>query len=155
MDDDGLTASASDLDNTPAKTHLGPKSKRKLGKIGGKIKSISPEASPVPTPKPKLGKIGGKCKLGKVGGTGSVYSQNEGTAPRMQEDPLSPKQETKDRIVAPKSMDPMMRGRTVRQPPEPSPLRETSQERANRKRAQLKRELENKSQAAIKKKRKF
>ena len=155
MDDDGLTASASDMDNTPTKTHLEPKSKQKLGKIGGKIKSISPEAPTVPAPKPKLGKIGGKGKLGKVGGTGAVYSQNESTAPRMQEDPLSPKQGTKGRIVAPTSRDPMMRGRMVQQPPEPSPPRETSQERADRKRAQLKRELENKSQAAIKKKRRF
>lgn len=155
MDDDGLTASASDMDDTPAKTHLEPKSKQKLGRIGGKIKSISPEAPTVPAPKAKLGKIGGKSKLGKVGGAGSAYSQNEGTAPKVQEDPLSPKQETNDRIVGSKSKDPITRARTVQQPPEPSPPRETSQERANRKRAQLKRELEDKSQAAVKKKRRF
>lgn len=157
LDDDSLTASASEVDNSPAETHSVPKSKSKpkLGKIGGKRKDSSPEIPVVPTSKPKLGKIGGKGKLGKVGGTGSVYDQNKGIPANRPEGRVSPKCEARDETAASKSSEPERKGRTVEQPLEPSPPRETSQERANRKREQLKRELERKSQAASKKKRRF
>lgn len=157
LDGGDLAASLSDTDNTPAKTHSVPKSrsKPKLGKIGGKGRESSPETPAVPTSKPKLGRIGGKGKLGKVGGTGPVLSQNEGAASNQSENPVSPKREARDQITAPKALEPERRGRTVQQPPERSPPRETSQERANRKREQLKRALESKSQAATKKKRRF
>ena len=157
LDDDALTASqssASDIDRAPAKTHLLPNSKPKLGKIGGKGKGSSPDALVAPTSKPKLGKIGGKRRLGKVGGIASVSSQNDGAASIKLHDPVSPTRETRDKSAAPHAMEPE-RSRTVQRHPEPSPPRETSQERANRKREQLKRELESKSQATTKKKRKF
>lgn len=155
LDDDDLTAHASDIDNGSAKTHLVSNSKQRLGKIGGKEKDSSPQISAAPTLKPKLGKIGGKNKLGKSGGAGSVSSQNEVAASKKPEDPASPKSETKDQNAARKVLEPERRSRTVQQTPEPSPPRETSQERANKKREQLKRELESKSQAATKKKRRF
>ncbi len=145
LDDDGLTASASGVDQSPVKTRPVPKSKQRLGKIGGKRKDSSPETPMLPTSKPKLGTIGGKGKLGKIGGTTS----------KKQEASVSSKQEARDENATPKPVEPEGRGRTAQQPPEPSPPRETSQERANRKREQLKRELESKSQAAIKKKRRF
>lgn len=155
LDYDGLTTSPSDIDNSPSKTHLVPKSKPKLGKIGGKGKTSSPKTPALPTSKPKLGKIGGGGKLAKVHGIGPVSGQNEDAASDMPEDPVSPKREVRDRTAAPKTLEPEKRGRTVQQPSERSPPRETSQERANRKREQLKRELESKSQAATKKKRRF
>ena len=152
LDDESLSASASDIDKSPAKTHPIQKSRQKLGKIGGKGKDGSPDAPAIPTSKPKLGKIGGK---GKGSGVGLVSGQNKSTALTSQEDSVSSKQGATDPLAAPMSMEPERRGRTAEQPPEPSPPRETSQERADRKRAQLKRELESKSHAAVKKKRRF
>lgn len=155
LDDDGLTASASDAHESPAKAHLVPKSKYKLGKIGGKGRNSSPGTPTIPTSISKLGKIGGKGTLSKVGGTGSVSSRNENIASNKRQNAVSPKQEARDQIAGSKSIEPESRGRTVQQRPEPSPPRETSQERANRKRAELKRELENKSQTTVRKKRRF
>ena len=152
VDDDDFTAPVSDIDKTTAKSHPVPNSKQKLGKIGGKGKGSSPKAPVMPTSKPKLGKIGGK---GKLGGIGPVSSQRENTASDKPKHAVNLKQEATDPIAAPKSMEPERSSRTAEQPPELSPPRETSQERADRKRAQLKRELENKSHAAIKKKRRF
>ena len=145
LDDDGSTASGSDVDKSPVKTRPVPRSKQRLGKIGGQRKDSSPETPTIPTSKPRLGKIGGKGMLGNLGGTTS----------NKQEAFVSPKQEARDQNASPQPVEPEGRGRTAQQPPEPSPPRETSQERANRKREQLKRELESKSQAAIKKKRRF
>ena len=152
LDDESLSASASDIDRIPAKTHPIPKSRQKLGKIGGKGKDCSPDAPAIPITKPKLGKIGGK---GNGGGVGLVSSQNKSTTWKNQEDIASSKEEATDPLAAPTSTELSRRGRTVEQPPEPSPPRVTSQERADRKRAQLKRELENKSHTAVKKKRRF
>ena len=152
LDDESSSASASDIDKSPAKTHPILKTRQKLGKIGGKGKDYSPDAPAIPTSKPKLGKIGGK---GKGVGLGLSSSQNESNAWKNEEDIVSSKQESTDRLAAPSSMEPERRSRTAEQPREPSPPRETSQERADRKRAQLKRELENKSHAAVKKKRRF
>lgn len=152
LDDESLSTSTSDIDKSPAKIYPILKSRKKLGKIGGKGKDCSPDAPAIPTSKPKLGMIGGK---GKGGGVGLMSIQNESSAWKNQEDIVSSKREVKDPLAAPTSMEPVRRGRTTEQPPEPSPPRETSQERADRKRAQLKRELENKSHAAVKKKRRF
>ncbi len=155
MDDDGLSTSASAIDRNAAETALVLNPKSKLGKIGGKGKDSSPETPVVLTSKPKLGKIGGKGKLGKVGGIGSISIQNEDAASNNSEEPVNPRCEASDQTAATKLLEPETRGRTAQQPLEPSPPRETSQERANRKREQLKRELESKSQAAAKKKRRF
>lgn len=155
LDDDGLTASGSDTDDIPAKTYSVPKSKPKLGRIGGRGKESSPETLAVPTSVPRLGKIGGKGKPGKVGGTGSVSHQNGGAASNKPGEYVSPKREARDQSTAADTLEPGRRSRTLQQPPEPALPRESSQERANRKREQLKRELESKSQAATKKKRRF
>ena len=152
VDDESLSASTSDIDKSPAKTHSIPKLRQKLGKIGGKSKDRSPDAPTIPKSKPKLGKIGGK---GKGGGVELVSSQNKSAAWKNQEDVANSKQGATDLLAAPMSMEPGRRGRTAEQPPEPPPPRETSQEKADRKRAQLKRELESKSHAAVKKKRRF
>lgn len=157
LDDNSLTSSASGIDDIPAKAQLVPKLKQKLGKIGGKGKDSPPETLAVSTSKPKLklGKIGGRGKLGELDGTGSVSSKNEDIVSNKPGDPVSPKLDTRDQTTTPKTSEPERRGRTVQQRLEPSPPREASQERANRKREQLKRELESKSQAATKKKRRF
>lgn len=155
LDDDGLTASASDVDSNFAKTHLVPKSKPKPGKIGGKGKDSSPKIPAVPTSKPKLGKIGGKAKLGKIGSTGSVASQYDGATSKRPGNPVSPEPEAIGQNAAPKISERQSRGRADLPLREPSYPRETSQERANRKREQLKRELESKSQVVTKKKRRF
>lgn len=157
LDDDALTASqssASEVDKAPAKTHLLPNSRPMLGKIGGRGKESSPNTLVAPTSKAKLGRIGGKGKLGKVGGIASVSGQDDGAASTKPHDPVSPTRETRDQTDALNKSEPE-RSRTVQRHPEPSPPRETSQERANRKREQLKRELESKSQATTRKKRKF
>ena len=155
LDKDALTASASDIDISPAKTHVVPKSKQKLGKIGGKRKDSSPETPAIPMSRPKLGRIGGKSKPGKLGGTGSDSGQNEGTASNKEEDSVSPKWGPREQTSTSRPTEPERRARTLEQPPEPSSPRETSRERADKKREQLKRELENKSQAGSKKKRRF
>lgn len=153
LDENGLTASGSDVDKSPAKSPLVPNSKQRLGKIGSKGRDSSSEPPVIPISKPKLGKIGGIGKLGKSSGTKSVSTQNEDTASNRPKDSVSPKREARDQVDSPKESE--KRGRMVQDAPEPSPPRETSHDRANRKREQLKRELENKSQAATKKKRKF
>ena len=152
LDDESLSASVSDIDKSPAKTHPIPKSRQKLGKIGGKGKDCSHDAPAILASKPRLGKIGGK---GKGDGVGLVSNQDEGTAGKNQGDSVSSKHEAMDPLAAPTSMEHERRRRTAGQPPEPSPPRETSQERADRKRAQLKRELESKSHVAVRKKRRF
>ena len=155
LDEDGLTASASDTGISPAKTILVPKSKQKLGKIGGNRKDSSPETHATPMSRPKLGKIGGKSEPGKLSGTGSDSGQNEATVSNKEENPISPKWGARDQTSASRPKEPERRSRTLEQPPEPPSPRETSRERVNRKREQLKRELERKGQAGSKKKRRF
>ena len=150
-----LTTSASDTDESVAESQSALKPKPKLGRIGGKGKDKPPEAPAISTPKRKIGKIGGKGKPANVSHTASVTGQDEGRAPDMQEDAISPNSDEKNQVAGPKPIGSERRSRLVQKRSEPSPPRETSQERANKKREQLKRELENKSQVAIKKKRRF
>jgi hypothetical protein len=126
-----------------------PKPKGKLGKIGGKKAAPPPEPEPerastllaapaTPKTKGKLGKIGGKKK-----------------ASTSTPDPNSPEAKVKS---SPHSTP--ERGRSVKVEKEKTPEpeleeRETSLDRADRKRAQLKRELEEKARAPVKKRRKF
>lgn len=157
LDNDALTASpssASDIDRAPAKTPLVPNSKPKLGKIGGKGKDGSSDTLVATASKPEISKIGGKGRLGRIGGIVSVSSQSGEVASIEPQNPVSPTRERRDQTAAPSILEPE-RSRTVQRHTEPSPPRETSQERANRKREQLKRELESKSQATARKKRKF
>lgn len=121
----------------PVKEQLKP-SRGRLGQVGGKKKdatavpaereeetTISPPKSG-PEEKKKLGSLGGPKSKSKSGGEG-----NEAVAETA-------------------------RGRAVKQEEEKEPpRRETSEERANKKREQLKMELEEKAKAPVKKKRKF
>ena len=157
LDENGATTSASDMDTTPAMTHVLSKSKPMLGRIGGKTKDSSAEVPALPTSKPKLGDFGGKGKLGKVGGIRSVsgHDDDDDDASNKEKNPVGPNLEKSDQHAETKTRESERTGRTVQRPQEPSPPRETSQERANRKREQLKRELDKKSQAGPKKKRRF
>ncbi|KAL9595619.1 MAG: hypothetical protein Q9219_006325 [cf. Caloplaca sp. 3 TL-2023] len=62
---------------------------------------------------------------------------------------------TRESFPEPKPKSPEQRGRPRTEERSSSPIRETSQERADKKREQLKRELEEKSKLGAKKKRKF
>lgn len=176
-DDDALSSlpSMSKRRQTPQKSPTPqsplPKKKSKLGKIGGKKApspspepEIEPEVEPeAMKPRPKrgmLGKIGGKKnnptstaeiepqssaspkkKLGTIGGkkaTAGGSSQREDT----------PGEENRGRKREQAIEEEKIREKTP-------PPRETSEERADKKRAMLKKELEAKSKAPVKKKRKF
>jgi len=130
----------------PAKASPGPevhKLKGKLGQIGGRKKraetSPTPEepqpeaeastSSTTPKPKRKLGAIGNRHQSPATGQEGSPPKPEE--TERGGKASLKPEKEKT-----------------------PPPL-ETSEERADRKRLQLKRELEEKAKAPVKKKRKF
>ncbi|RHZ68107.1 uncharacterized protein CDV56_102460 [Aspergillus thermomutatus] len=138
---------------------------RELGVIGGKKKepppqqqipqpSLSPEAPPSTTnplaaePKlkqvGKLGMIGGKArKTSEVPPSASSQTRAETTTP-----PPPAKSEGDEEVS--------QQGAVKRSPsPVKPPQQETEQERADRKREELKRQLEAKSKAPVKKKRRF
>jgi len=124
-----------------------PKPKGKLGKIGGKKAAPPPEpklerASTTP-PAPATPKV--KGKLGKIGG------KKKASTPTP--DPTSPEAKLKS---SPHSTPDRGRSAKIEKEKTPEPEeRETSLDRADRKRAQLKRELEEKARAPVKKRRKF
>ena len=109
-----------------------------------------------PKPKSKLGKIGGKGNVGKASDLQVVANQKDPT--RSVERQANGKTSGKGRIETKPSLgvpeQGTISGATV-QPQASSPPQENSQERANKKREELKRELENKSHIGAKKKRKF
>lgn len=120
------------------------------------IKDDMTEKAPLaPKPKAKLGKIGGKAKT--TSNTSINPSSSNGISPKPEE--IKPTLHTRLKSQTEKGSvpaDERARGARATVRPESFSLpRETSQERANRKREQLKRELEIKSQAGAKKKRKF
>jgi hypothetical protein len=130
-----------------------PKSKGKLGKIGGK-KAAPPPPEPEPepalpsTPKPKskLGKIGAKKK--EKAGTPAPDSPE----PKIKSSPHS----TQEEVGSSNTVEDNRGRSNVKEGKEKTPEpRETSLERADRKRAELKRELEEKAKQPVKKKRKF
>ncbi|KAF4628801.1 hypothetical protein G7Y89_g9348 [Cudoniella acicularis] len=173
-DGDGETSTEDEAVSLPKSSPPKPAppkpKKAMLGKIGGKKK---PSKAPTPeppedkaslpepeAPKPK------KAKLGKLGGkkTRNVEQENNTPSPAPDETKIStPKKKIgtiggrkiKTETSPEKELE--TRGRTeVREEKEKTPeKRETSSERADRKRAALKRELEEKSKAPVKKKRKF
>ena len=155
MNDDGSIASTSEVEDSRANAHLGTNSKAKLGKIGGKGKDSPPETSTVPKSKSKLGNIGGNAKLGKIGATGFAAGQNQGATLNQPKRSISPKSEALNENIAPQALERERQSRSDPPLRDHSPPRETSQERANKKREMLKRELESKSQAVPKKKRRF
>ncbi|KAF2095389.1 XLF-domain-containing protein [Rhizodiscina lignyota] len=115
--------------------------KRKLGIIGGKAaKSQTPEPSAQPTtPKKVLGKIGGK----------------KSTPPKTSEARQSNVLPTTEIELNRNSEKPGAKATQNEQTLAPDVPRESSQERADRKREELKRQLEAKAQAPAKKKRRF
>ncbi|KUJ24519.1 XLF-domain-containing protein [Mollisia scopiformis] len=152
-----------------------PKPQKKFGKIGGKkdtppppTPELEPDDEPEPSPppkaatppatkakKPKFGQIGGKKKTSE---STPVPEESVATSP-------APKAGIKRKLGAighkavkaePSSQNPEedIRGRAPTKEETPPP-RETSEDRADRKREQLKRELEEKAKAPVKKKRKF
>ncbi len=107
-------------------------------------------------PKPRIGKIGGKANLDKESSKPAVASPANVAGPMKTKVNAKPDSDTmNERESILKASEPARVGRATVQPRSPSPTRETSQERANRKRERLKRELESKGQAGAKKKRKF
>jgi hypothetical protein len=124
---------------SPLKEVEKPK-KRKLGQIGGKKKQAAPTTGPaeklVEPEASTSAALSTKRKLGQIGGH---------------------KGEKQENLMKPEEWSNEIRGRASVKPektatPEP---RETSLERADRKREILKRELEQKAKAPVKKKRKF
>ena len=106
--------------------------------------------------RPRIGKIGGKANLYTESSKPAVASPTRLTGPMITKvNTETGSDKTKQRGSTLKASEPTRIGRPTVQPRSPSPTRETSQERANRKREQLKRELESKGQAGAKKKRKF
>ena len=107
-------------------------------------------------PKPRIGKIGGKnnpdTKISKPALAGLAKIAGP-VRTKVNTKPDLDRTNERESIV--KASEAARAGRVTAQPRSPSPTRETSQERANRKREQLKRELESKGQAGAKKKRKF
>ncbi|KAK5679035.1 hypothetical protein LTS10_008690 [Elasticomyces elasticus] len=145
----GAIGGKSNASATPEPGPEPPKPRAKLGAIGGTPKAAAlesgstPEAAALPQPKPhKLGMLGGR-KATTAATTSSATRQTSETPPVTS---------TKEGTPARQSRAPEMR--TVK---EPTPPRESSQERADRKRIELKRQLdENAANAAKgKKKRKF
>ncbi|KAF2773350.1 XLF-domain-containing protein [Teratosphaeria nubilosa] len=162
-------------DASPAPAPQKPRSK--LGKIGGKATASStpepePEPAapePAPTRKTRLGRIGGKkqvppsnesappssategpvssrpsykhSKLGRIGGKKATLS----SPAKSDHEPVAAASEENDRDSR----------ASERGAKEPTPPRETSQERADRRREELKKQLEEKAKAPAKKKRKF
>ena len=108
----------------------------------------------VPRPKTKLGKIGGRSKAHKDDKS-QQGGHRESSAPRSKSE-LSIRKCVEEDLQRNSPTNDSDRIEGARAKPEASPpRRESSQERANRKREQLKRELQDKSQASAKKKRRF
>ncbi|KAK4504501.1 hypothetical protein PRZ48_005417 [Zasmidium cellare] len=144
-----------------------PKKKSKLGAFGGasKARPASEEAPEIeksaPKPRSKLGTFGGKSK------TSTEAAPTDSPAPEQEvtTSPAKKRLGTMGGRSGSKSEDPQpvkgdpeperqFRAPEKNQEPEEQE-REDSQERADKKRERLKRELEEKSKAPVKKKRKF
>jgi hypothetical protein len=166
---------------TPEKALAKPQ--RKLGRIGGKKEDplpepesehdVSPPLAKAPVPdapkvkKGKLGQIGGKKKRAETPAP-AEEAVPETEAPTT---PTTPNPKRKLGVIGHRHQSPAIknednpskteeaesRGRASVKPEKEKspPPRETSQERADRKRLQLKRELEEKAKAPVKKRRKF
>ena len=173
----GNTSTASPT--PPPKKTAPEKPQRKLGRIGGKKEAPPSEPEPelerdISPPPAKTGPAPetSKPKKGKLGQIGAKNKQAE-TPPPADEAPETSRTETpkrklgaighkhqstatkKEGLSQPEELE--IRGRTSVNPEKekvPQP-RETSEERADRKRQELKRELEEKAKAPVKKKRKF
>ncbi|TVY24017.1 hypothetical protein LHYA1_G007727 [Lachnellula hyalina] len=125
--------------------------KGKLGKIGGKKAAPPPAPEPDPEPAPTTPKS--KSKLGKIGGKKKASTPApDSPEPRIKSSPRSTQEEISLNNTVDGDRGREMANEEKEKTPEP---RETSLERADRKRAELKRDLEVKAMQPVKKKRKF
>lgn len=148
-----------------------PGPSKKLGAIGGRSSRPppSPAKCPMPEPQPqpqkaarsKLGVLGGKTKVSEETTTtsdGDRTASSSPPAPRKMGiigGKRKPSSATPSTATSPRAEDALNeRSRAPAKDPNPPP-RETSQERADRKRDALKKELEQKAKAPAKKKRRF
>ena len=129
--EESLPASPDAINEIPDSTHPAPKAKAKLGKIGGKKKVLDEQSQLLNYPA-EDNKIPEHKSSTHAGTSADIESSTS-------RDPLVTEIRTS-------------RPNTNAESPSP---RETSQEKANRKRAKLKRDLEDKSKSTAKKKRKF
>ncbi|KAK3705895.1 hypothetical protein LTR37_013048 [Vermiconidia calcicola] len=127
---------------TPDIEPLSPKPRSKLGTIGGRAKASTPAAVDSEGDKPAQS---GSSRHSKIGIIGGKKARDPSPMTESLEEPHPPASAAEQ---APR------RARTPAKKATPAP-RETSRERADRKREQLKRELEAKAKAPVKKKRKF
>ncbi|KAL9098986.1 MAG: hypothetical protein Q9187_009565 [Circinaria calcarea] len=136
------------------------KGHKKIGVLGGKQREPTPppiitRPRPVGSNKPvgKIGRIGGKPK------TLTTSEQNSDVTNPLPDANLGKNKasnSTRIKESSPDSDDGRKAGRSSEKPSQtPEAIRETSEERADRKRLQLKRELEEKAKVPTKKKRKF
>ncbi|MCJ1309441.1 hypothetical protein MMC25_003101 [Agyrium rufum] len=130
-----------------SQTNLPNRSAKRIGVLGGNKaeETLPPQLendarSPV--------KPAGQAKLGRIGGTKAVSSLRTNTTVS------SGSRATIPSIEKPRSDYPILT-HSSKIPSPPTRKRETSEERANRKRAELKKELDDRSKAPIKKKRRF
>jgi hypothetical protein len=144
------------------------KPKRALGRIGGKKAPPELEASlpsvnePTKPKRGRLGQVGGKRKEATPGSAEpqpdaetavSPPKPTSGAKQKLGSDAEPGTKEVGEERGGVGSEEP--RGRALKQEKEEPPPRETSEERADRKREQLKMQLEEKAKAPVKKKRKF
>lgn len=126
----------------------------------------SPEQSSNEKARARSDRPTSKIKLGKIGNKSKVDSAKEFSKPDTKIKILSPLelggdacQQVESSMVSTSDglgiTSSQRFGRAIAQVTSPSPPRESSQDRAQRKRAQLKRELEDKSKVMGKKKRRF
>ncbi|OKO90839.1 hypothetical protein PENSUB_13140 [Penicillium subrubescens] len=160
-------------------TEIPNKPKKGLGMIGGKkkIPEPEPERAPLPPPEPTRVQIEDHAqstapatkakkptRLGMIGGKAKTKQAPLPETPSVQQEeplPSSPNQKTREKPPAPKhdrvspkreSLEPSLPAKAPSAVPAPE---ETEAQRADRKREELKRQLEAKSKAPAKKKRRF
>jgi hypothetical protein len=158
--------------------YIPKKPKKGLGMIGGKkkIPEPQPERAPSPPPEPtpaqtedhvpstaQAAKAKKPSRLGMIGGKAKTKAASPPETPPVQQEapPYSPDRKTRGQSPAPEHD----RVSPKRESPEPSlpakaqravpAIEETEAQRADRKREELKRQLEAKSKAPAKKKRRF
>ena len=112
---------------------------------------VSQETDEATKPKRKLGKIGGQ-KAAKQSDVVPEKSSNTTTKPSGEVGADNSEPERSSKVLDARST---ARGRPNLAQASPTSARETSEERANRNRERLKRELDSKNNAASKKRRKF
>ncbi|KAL2042108.1 hypothetical protein N7G274_005296 [Stereocaulon virgatum] len=126
--------------------------------VGSKVTSNNKkvvQASNVPKVKARLGKVGGKVNAGNGSDSKGVACQSRSASSSQPQPNGKPEGNQGDWGKPIQTPESGRADQAIVQPENYSPPRESEQERANKKREQLKRELESKNHVAAKKKRKF